>query len=102
METVKVLIQVAATLLLASGFVILILTFAAPAVLESRLMRWFVTGPHPAPTKADQRVMAGVAIFSGLVILLNTLLLFPYAMLAVVPLWVLALVFRARLARARA
>ena len=102
MEIWKVLVLLISSVLLAAGVLILVLSVVSPELLKRRGVRWFVTGKHPNPTPLDQRIMGGFSVAGALALGFNALGLVAYAALAVVPLWLLAILFRARLAKARA
>ena len=89
-------------MLFASGLLILVLSAFSPETLKKPGVRWYVTGKHPDPTPVDQRIMGGFAVAAALALLFNTLGLVEYAGLAIGPLWVFAMLFRSRLAKARA
>jgi hypothetical protein len=102
MEFWKVLVLSISAFLLASGVLILVLSVVSPETLKRPGIRWYVTGKHPDPTPMDQRIMGGFSVAAALALSSNALGLVAYAGLAIGPLWLLAVLFRARLARARA
>ena len=102
MEFWKVLLLSGVALLFASGVLVLVLSVLSPETLKRPGVRWYVTGNHPDPKPVDQRIAGGFAVAAAMALLLSTLGVVAYAGLAIFPLWVFAILLRARLAKARA